>query len=223
MQVGGIVLCGGKSSRMGMAKADLPFGPERMLQRVVRLLGRVVEPIVVVSAPDQLLPDLPPHIIVVSDRRAYRGPLEGLAAGLRTLSNQADAAYASGCDVPLLVPDFVQRLVTLLDNHDIVVPVDGEFYHPLAAVYRVSVLSEVEELLEADRLRPVFLYDRVSTYRAPVSVLKEFDPSLQTLANVNCPDDYLAAIREAGLSIPDEIARQLGLPPGSRTPPSTRS
>ncbi len=56
----GVVLCGGKSTRMGVPKATLPFGPETMLQRVVRLLGTVVSPIVVVAARDQELPELPP-------------------------------------------------------------------------------------------------------------------------------------------------------------------
>ena len=44
MRRGAIILCGGKSSRMGRDKATLPFGPELMLQRVVRLIGEVVEP-----------------------------------------------------------------------------------------------------------------------------------------------------------------------------------
>ena len=64
MTAAGIVLCGGKSTRMGTSKALLPFGPETMLQRVVRLLGEVVAPIVVVAASDQTLPDLPPGVIV---------------------------------------------------------------------------------------------------------------------------------------------------------------
>jgi molybdenum cofactor guanylyltransferase len=55
---GGIVLCGGRSTRMGSSKALLPFGPETMLQRVVRLLSSVVSPIVVVAAVNQELPEL---------------------------------------------------------------------------------------------------------------------------------------------------------------------
>jgi molybdopterin-guanine dinucleotide biosynthesis protein A len=51
MTAAGIVLCGGRSTRMGSAKALLPFGAETMLQRVVRLLGTVVSPVVVVSQP----------------------------------------------------------------------------------------------------------------------------------------------------------------------------
>ena len=53
LSIGGIVLCGGESRRMGRPKAWLPFGDELMLQRVVRILGEVVNPIVVVAAPGQ--------------------------------------------------------------------------------------------------------------------------------------------------------------------------
>jgi len=69
---GGIVLCGGKSTRMGAPKATLPFGPETMLQRVVRLLGTVVSPIVAVAAREQVLPSLPDHVIVTRDARGCR-------------------------------------------------------------------------------------------------------------------------------------------------------
>ena len=108
----GIVLCGGKSTRMGTSKALLPFGPETMLQRVVRLLGRVVTPIVVVAAADQELPELPADVIVTRDEREGRGPLEGLRAGLKALTDAVDAAYVTSCDVPLLVPGFVGRCST---------------------------------------------------------------------------------------------------------------
>ena len=50
MTVGGIILAGGKSTRMGTSKALLPFGGETMLQRVVRVLGGVVSPLVATEA-----------------------------------------------------------------------------------------------------------------------------------------------------------------------------
>jgi molybdopterin-guanine dinucleotide biosynthesis protein A len=75
MTAAGIVLCGGRSTRMGVPKATLPFGPETMLQRVVRLLGSVVAPIVAVAAREQKLPKLPEDVIVTRDEREQRGPL----------------------------------------------------------------------------------------------------------------------------------------------------
>ena len=85
MTAGGIVLCGGRSTRMGSSKALLEFGAETMLQRVVRLLGGVVSPLVVVAAPGQELPALPASVTVTRDEREGRGPLEGLRAVLKAV------------------------------------------------------------------------------------------------------------------------------------------
>ena len=209
MRVGGIILCGGKSSRMGLPKATLPFGPERMLHRVLRLLGEVVQPLVVVAAPHQQLPDLPPEVFVTRDRREDRGPLEGLYAGLQMLRDRVDAAYATSCDVPLLVPAFVRRELELLEAHAVVVPVEGPFHYPLAAVYRTCVLPDLETLLNADQLRPIFLYETVETRRVPVEQFRSVDPQLHTLTNLNRPADYFTALRTAGYEPPEEIVRML--------------
>ena len=204
MEQGAIILCGGKSSRMGRDKATLPFGPEQMLQRVVRLLGEVVDlgKIVVVAAPGQALPELPAGVAIAHDSRQERGPLEGLAAGLRSLAGRADAVYATSCDVPLLVPSFVERMFDLLGEYDIAVPRDGQHHHPLAAVYRLTVLAHVQKLLDADRLRPRFLFDEVSTREVPVDELRSVDPQLSTLENLNHPEDYRSALASAGFAEP---------------------
>lgn len=200
MSSAGVVLCGGKSSRMGVAKASLPFGPETMLQRVVRILSTVVSPIVVVAARDQELPELPPGVIVTRDEREARGPLEGLRAGLKALPETVDAAYVTSCDVPLLETAFVQRMLNLLGDHDVaVMEIDG-FTHPLSAVYRRATLPHVESLLAQDRLRPIFLFDAVRTRRVKPEEMVVADPKLQTLRNLNTREDYLAALADAGLS-----------------------
>ena len=85
MKTAGIILCGGQSSRMGRPKAWLPFGDELMLPRVARLLSEVVAPIVVVAAPGQDVPPVPPEIEIVRDEEKGRGPLQGLAAGLNAI------------------------------------------------------------------------------------------------------------------------------------------
>jgi molybdopterin-guanine dinucleotide biosynthesis protein A len=202
MTIGGIVLCGGKSTRMGVPKAILPFGGETMLQRVVRLLGSVVSPIIVVAARDQALPPLPDEVTVARDEREAKGPLEGIRAGLSALPASVDAAYITSCDVPLLVPAFVERMVALMAHHDIaVMEIDG-FAHPLSAIYRRDTLPQVEWLLAADRLRPLFLFERVQTRRITPEEMTGVDPELRTLRNLNTQEDYRTALADAGL-IPD--------------------
>jgi len=187
---------------MGRDKATLPFGGELMLQRVVRLLGAAVDPesMVVVAAAEQALPALPAGVRVARDSREYRGPLEGLATGLGALAEGADAVYATGCDVPLLAPAVVEYMFAALGDHDIAVPCEGEFHHPLAAVYRPTVLGKIEELLAAERLRPIFLFDEVSTRRVPTDELRAMDPQLATFRNLNSLPEYEAALAACGLA-----------------------
>ncbi len=67
---------------MGRPKLSLPFGDETMLGRVVRIVGEVVSPVVVVAAAGQELPALPRETLVARDEIEAQGPLAGLAAGL---------------------------------------------------------------------------------------------------------------------------------------------
>ncbi len=217
MKTGGIVLCGGKSRRMGLPKSSLPVGPESMLQRVVRLVSLAVQPTVVVAAADQQLPELPDEVLIARDLRPECGPLAGLQAGLDVLQHRVDAAYATSCDVPRLEPAFVERMTDLLGQHQIAVPVEGDLHHPLAAVYRTEVLAHITQLLDANRLRPVFLYDVVPTRRVHIDDLRVVDPQLASLINLNRPTDYLATLDELGFSAPADILEQLQGCEGSET------
>ena len=170
-----------------------------MLQRVVRLLGTVVSPIIVVTARGQSVPALSDEVVLAHDEREARGPLEGIRAGLRALPESVDAAYITSCDVPLLVPAFVERMIELMGDHDIaVMEVDG-FPHPLSAIYRRDTLPHVEQLLAGDRLRPVFLFEAVRTRRVKLEEMTVVDPELRTLRNLNTPEEYRAALADAGI------------------------
>jgi molybdopterin-guanine dinucleotide biosynthesis protein A len=190
---------------MGSSKALLPFGTETMLQRVVRLLGTVVSPLVVVTASGQTLPSLPATVHLARDEREGRGPLEGLRAGLKALPDAIEMAYVTGCDVPLLVPDFVRRMIELIDDFDVAAPEIDGFTHPLSAVYRRSTLPDIEALLAQERLRPLFLFETVRTRRVQADELRSADPELMTLRNINTRGDYLDALASAGLAPPPQL------------------
>jgi molybdopterin-guanine dinucleotide biosynthesis protein A len=203
MRVGGVVLCGGRSSRMGRPKAWLPVGGELMLQRVVRVLREAVDPVVVVAAPGQDVPPLPPDIEIVRDEAEGRGPLQGLAAGLAVLGGKADAAYLAACDAPYLTPAFVRRVVGQLEKPRdscpgalVAVPSAGGFLHPLAAAYRLSILPEVRARLEANRLGLTRLLDTLSSRVIEPHELTDIDPDLRALWTVNTPDEYARAVLE---------------------------
>jgi len=181
MRVGGIVLCGGQSKRMGRPKPGCPL-PGIDASPSGSAMRTSVEPVVVVAAPEQDLPQLPADVVLVRDEEKGRGPLQGLSAGLHALIGRCDAAYVSSCDVPYLNPAFVGRIIDLLGAHQICVPhVDG-FHHPLAAVYRLEVVDAVDRLLAENRLRPVFLFDAVPTRIVAAEELRDVDPGIEDVA-----------------------------------------
>ncbi len=203
MNVAGIVLAGGKSTRMGRDKALLPFGPELMLPRVVRILAEAVSPIVVVGTADLQLPPLSGEVLIARDERPGRGPLEGILAGLAKLAAErpeVEAAFVTSCDAPLLSPAFVRAMIDRLDDASIAVPVEGDQVHPLSAVYRVGVLPEIRALLANGQFRTALLLDRVPTVRVNAAELRSVDPALGSLLNCNRPEDYDEALRQAGYS-----------------------
>ncbi|MCA9268069.1 MAG: molybdenum cofactor guanylyltransferase [Planctomycetales bacterium] len=208
MIIGGIIICGGHSTRMGVDKATLPFGDEPLLARVVRLLREGLHAaadsgapqLTVVAAAQQSLPQLPPDVRVVFDERPDRGPLEGLRAGLASLQGAADAAFVVGCDAPLLAPGLVAHLAAQLGEWEIVAPRDDAALQPLAAVYCASVLPHVEALLAEDRRSLQALLARCRTREIPVDELRAVDPRLGSFVACNTPESYRAALAAAGLA-----------------------
>ena len=199
----GIVLAGGRSTRMGTPKAALEWHGSTLLRRVAGVLRRVVDgPVVIVRAPGQALPPLPTGVEVAEDAREGRGPLQGLAAGLAAVADRAEAAYVSSTDVPLLHPAFVRRVLDALDEDtDVVLPHAGGFPHPLSAAYRTSLLTLVERLIAEDRMRPAFLFEQCRVRRLDERALRAdrrlatLDPALDSVLNLNEPADYEAARR----------------------------
>lgn len=190
VHAGGIVLCGGRSSRMGRPKAWLPVGNELMLQRVVRVVCEAVGPVVVVAAPGQDVPPLPAGVRVVRDDVEGRGPLGGLAAGLAALAGECEWAYLSACDVPLLRAGFVMKVLVSREAASACVPLIAGRLHPLAAAYHRDVLPVVLAQIAANDLRMTRLTELVPTRLLTEADFADVDPKLESLWNVNTPEEY---------------------------------
>jgi molybdenum cofactor guanylyltransferase len=202
---GGIVLAGGRSSRMGTPKVALEWHGSTLLGRTLGVLARSVEgPLVVVRAPGQPLPKIPPQVEVVDDPEEGLGPLQGIAAGLAVLAARAHIAFVCSTDLPFLHPVFVRRVLgALTQDLDVVLPLARGYPQPLAAAYRVTLAPLVADLVTAGELRPAFLFrhHRCRTLRLDGTALladpglAAADPALDSVVNVNSPEDYRAARR----------------------------
>jgi molybdopterin-guanine dinucleotide biosynthesis protein A len=214
MRPAGIVLAGGRSTRMGTPKAWLDWHGTTLLDRVVRVVSRAVDggPIVVVRAPGQELPDLPEGVTIVEDAAEGQGPLEGLAAGLEELAGAASAAFVSSTDAAFLHPAFARRVLAALEPEvDAAVPHARGHRQPLAAAYRTSLAPLVHELLAAGERKPAFLLERCRTvfldeaFLLADPVLATADPELASLENLNDPDSYRAALARPVAEVEIEV------------------
>src|SRR5690349_10824763 len=157
----GIVLAGGRSSRMGRPKAWLDWHGIPLLRRVCGIVARgTAGPVVVVRAPGQELPELPSAVRVVEDAAEGRGPLQGLLAGLEAVEDEV--AFVAATDVPFLHPRFVAAVcrAAARDGVDAAVPQLAGHRQPLLAAYRTALTPLVAELVAADSLKPAFLFER---------------------------------------------------------------
>ena len=194
-----VIICGGKSSRMGQPKADLMFGPETALNRSIRILSEVSDRTIIVTAQDQKISELPQFVSVASDSAPSLGPLEGIAVGLEEAAKHGfETAFITGCDFPLIRPEFVRRLSdNLAPEVDIVLPVDDRFHHVLCAVYRTKVATTAQTLIGIQKLRPLFLTDQHPTRRMSLDEFIDIDPDYDSIQNMNTPAEYRELLRKA--------------------------
>lgn len=179
---------------MGRPKAWLDCAGEAMLVRVVRLLARVVDPVVVAARPGQRLPALPAHVSVVYDPVQGVGPLAGVAAGLTGLCTQCEYAVVTSCDAPLLRPAFVQRLIALIDGAPAVVVRVGGRVQPVPGVYAVALRGLASSMLDEPARSLTRFALRAGARVVPSDVLTSVDPGLESLADVDDPDAYASVI-----------------------------
>ena len=207
MKASAVILTGGKSSRMGRAKALLLFDGEPLVVHVARTLRSLFGDIVVVGGPGEefvellrLLSSQPnklnqpnePKVTLIRDEVSHQGPVGGIYYGLSVAAGEF--CFVTSCDVPFLSARLISYLVSQISDYDVVVPYWQERFQPLCAVYRKSVTPLLKEQLDRGELRPIFLYEKVRTRKVTEAEIRRFDPEGSSFFNMNSPEDYRAAL-----------------------------
>jgi len=195
---------------MGTPKAALEWHGSTLLRHVTGVVGRAVEgPVIVVRAPGQDLPELDTQVRVEEDPAEGRGPMQGLAVGLSAAATSSELAFVCSTDLPFLHAAFVRAVMHAFEadadrapgvpRTDVVLPYVRGYRQPMAAGYRTDLAPRIQSLLEQGRLRPMHLFEECNVRQVDESVLlgdrrlAAADPDLDSVVNVNEPDDYAAA------------------------------
>jgi len=190
-----IVLCGGRSTRMGQDKGALAFGDETMLDRIVRIVRSIADEVIVVARHNQ---QLPPGVTRVNDRVEDLGPLAGIAAGLA--ASRSDVNLVVACDMPLINPQVLRRLASMIGDHDACVAVADGHASALCGVYRSRIAQDAQALLDSGERRVMRLLEVVNTKRVDAAVFRDIDPDLESFVSCDTAEEYRWALSRIGIA-----------------------
>ncbi len=201
MQLGSIVLAGGRSARMGRQKESLPWGDGTLLLHIVTTLLECSWPCVVVSrVPEQELPPLHTESELLIDPEPGEGPLAAIAAGMRRLRGPCDAAFVASCDLPFLTTRAVGFLADRLGSHAGVVPIRDDRPQVLCAIWSLAQLPAIEAKLQSGERRAELLAELPDVVTVPEAEWRALDPDHPFAQDVDTPEDYEAARKAAGFA-----------------------
>lgn len=196
----GVILAGGQSRRMGQNKALMRLGDQPLIVHVIRQIESVTDELLLITNEPNLYTAL--KLPMYADILPDMGALGGLHTGLTYATNSA--VICVGCDMPLLQPNLLSYLVTLLGDYDAVVPsvqtVDQSttVFQTLSAVYSKRCLPVIDEMLAVDELRVHALYDRIDARIVQPHEWEKSDPKGLSFFNINTPEDFEIANRYIG-------------------------
>lgn len=193
-----VVLSGGLNSRMaGRNKAFIKVGRRAILDRIMSVLEPIFKEILLVTRQPQAYKDY--RLTVVEDIYANRASLTGIHAGL--VHTRSAYAFVVPCDAPFIKPAVVQKLIGYIDpGFDAIVPVSGEHYQPLCAIYSKRCIPPIEDQLQNVDYKIINIFEKIHLKTIPVESFRSIDPDLVSFFNVNTPET---------LALSQEMARHL--------------
>jgi molybdopterin-guanine dinucleotide biosynthesis protein A len=194
MTLSAILLAGGLSRRMGVDKATLLISGGQLWKRQLEVLNNLRPGAVWISA--RTAPSWgPAEIEVVTDKPPSRGPLSGIAAGLRRL--QTSHLLVLAIDLPQMTAEHLRKLCVLAHPGAGVIPFHGDYFEPLCAIYPLEALAAAETALSSGD---------VSLQHFAQNLLRESQARVYDLAseerplylNMNTPSDLPESMGSSG-------------------------
>lgn len=184
--VSGVILSGGKSSRMGSNKALLPYKGGRFIEAIYRQMTEIFAEVILVTNNPEQYEFLPCR--KAPDFFPDGGALAGIHSGLLQSSNPA--IFVVACDMPYLNNGLIRHLASRADKGSVIIPEGPAGLEPLHAVYGRGCLAAIEEALTSGKKRIISFFDRVEIIKINAEQIATFDPSFTSFSNINTPDEY---------------------------------
>ncbi len=185
MELTGIILSGGKSSRMGHEKGTTLLNGKPLIEYAVNILSQICERVIIsanTSGYDYL------GCSVIEDEIQGIGPIGGIYSCLKA-SNTGDNIVLS-CDMPFIPAILIQYVFSEKAGHDAVIPTFNNFHEPLCAYYSKSIVGELEKSIHKKNYKLQELFNRINTKFLRIdSSLHFYNENL--FANINSQEDLM--------------------------------
>ncbi|MFC1961575.1 molybdenum cofactor guanylyltransferase [Chloroflexota bacterium] len=194
LEISAIILAGGKGLRLGKDKVLETIGERSLLEQVITCVSPLSREIIIVTAGGKSIPQYHSTLKskVVTDIYPGKGPLGGIYTGLTIANTFYNLVLAT--DMPFLNRELLRYMIQMANNYDITVPRMGKLVEPLHAVYAKSCLSQIESMLERDKLDSHELLKMAKKVRYIESAeIERFDPEHLSFFNINTKEDLLRA------------------------------
>lgn len=186
----GIILAGGKSSRMGFNKAFIDIDGKPIIHKTVGLFKELFDEIILVANDPVEYEEL--NILTVTDIFKGAGSLGGIYTGL--FHAQSEYSFIAACDMPFLNKEVIARMGKISGSYHAIVPFVIGRYHPLHAIYSKKCLKPIAEMIQEKDLRITNLFKKVKTKKLEEKDWLSNESILSSLDNINTREDLHRAI-----------------------------
>jgi molybdopterin-guanine dinucleotide biosynthesis protein A len=188
----GVILAGGKNSRIGTNKAFLVVNGTRIIDRTVAIFKEIFAEVIIVT--NEPLAYLDQNVTIVTDIQPDKGALGGLYTGLFFASH--NRAFVCACDMPFIDKKFIQYMISQASSYDIVTPDAGDGWQPMHAIYDKKFLPEIKSMIDQEKLKISCLYKSGRTLTIRGDIIDTFAPGKKMFLNVNTYEDLQTIMKE---------------------------
>jgi len=142
--VTGIILSGGKSSRMGRNKSLLRIGDTTIIERVTDLMQMLFHKVILITNDPDAYKFL--NIPIFEDLFKHKGPLAGIHSGLTHSSTENN--FIISCDIPFITPEMIKYIIDFKTEKLITIANADGYIQQLAGKYSKDCLNTAEEILK---------------------------------------------------------------------------
>ncbi|MEN6461603.1 MAG: molybdenum cofactor guanylyltransferase [Syntrophomonas sp.] len=184
MHATGVIMAGGRSSRMKFNKAFAEIGSRPVINIIInKFINFFDETIIISNDPEQYATfNLPTY----SDVYPRLGPVSGIHSALYYAS--FDKVFVLGCDMPFMSMKLVEHMLDQLEDHEAAVPELDGYLQPISAAYSKKCLPVLTNCLNNNLLKLVLVFKELDTLKLKESELRRFGEIREMFFNVNDPE-----------------------------------